>query len=55
MTLTASRPIQLFIHYFSQTLIILDLNDNEIGDQGAEHLANALEQNKVTQLTLLYF
>jgi hypothetical protein len=45
--------MHLFIHQFSQTLTTLDLKDNEIGDQGAEHLANALHQNKVILLTPL--
>ena len=27
---------------------MLDLGDNQIGDQGAQHLGNALQQNKVT-------
>jgi hypothetical protein len=26
----------------------LNLSSNRIGDQGAQHLANALQQNKVT-------
>jgi hypothetical protein len=47
--------MQQLIYYFSQTLTTLNLSDNEIRDQGGKHLANALEQNKVTQLTLLYF
>jgi hypothetical protein len=41
--------IQLFMWYFAQTLTTLDLSYNEIGAQGAEHLANALQQNKVTR------
>jgi hypothetical protein len=32
-----------------------DLSRNRIGDQGAEYLANALRQNQVTRLALLYF
>jgi hypothetical protein len=40
---------QLFVHYFLQTLISLDLNGNQIYDQGAEHFAKALRQNKVIQ------
>jgi Ran GTPase-activating protein (RanGAP) involved in mRNA processing and transport len=47
--------IQLFVRYFSQALNTLDLSENEIGDQGAQHLANALEQNKVRRLGLLDF
>jgi len=41
--------------YFRQTLTTLDLSRNEIGDKGAEHLANALQQNKVTRLTSVFF
>jgi hypothetical protein len=40
---------------FPQTLTTLDLGGNQIGDQGAGHLANALQQNKVTMLTPLDF
>lgn len=47
--------IQLSVSYFSQTLTTLDLSENEIDDQGAEHLANALAKNKVTRLVVLYF
>jgi hypothetical protein len=38
---------------FVQTLTTLDLENNQIGPQGAEHLANALQQNKVTTALLL--
>ena len=45
----------LFSHLlFLQTLTTLDLSCNKIGPQGMEHLANALEQNKVMQIALLY-
>jgi hypothetical protein len=47
MTSTALLLIQPFT-LFSQALTTLDLSVNEIGPQGAQHLANALEQNKVT-------
>ena len=40
--------IQPRTFYFSQTLTTLDLIRNRIHAQGAEHLAVALEQNKVT-------
>jgi hypothetical protein len=43
--------MQLFIHHLSQTLTTLILKNNPIGNQGAEHLANALQQNEVTSLT----
>jgi hypothetical protein len=33
----------------------LDIGFNEIGDEGAEYLANALQQNKVTRIEPLYF
>ncbi len=47
------EPTDLSFRYFLfdqfiQTLTTLNLGSNEIGDQGAEHLANALQQNKVT-------
>ncbi len=47
--------IQPFIYYFPQTLTTLHLSHNKIGLQGAEHLANALRQNQVAPLALLYF
>jgi hypothetical protein len=43
------------MYYFPQALTTLDLNSNQIGDQGAEHLATALQQNKVTRLTPVFF
>ncbi len=30
-------------------MTILDLTGNEVGDEGVKHLANALQQNQVTQ------
>jgi hypothetical protein len=36
-----------------QTLTTLQLLANKIGDQGAQHLANALRQNKVTLLSFI--
>jgi hypothetical protein len=42
------------MYYFPQTLITLELRHNQIGAQGAEHLANALQQNKVTRLTQIF-
>ncbi len=38
------------MYYFLQALTTLDISGNEIGVQGAKHLANALQQNKVTRL-----
>jgi Ran GTPase-activating protein (RanGAP) involved in mRNA processing and transport len=38
------------MYYFRQALTTIDLSGNEIGAKGAEHLANALQQNKVTRL-----
>ena len=35
-------------HHFTQTLTELHLDNNKIGEQGAQHLADALKQNKVT-------
>jgi hypothetical protein len=43
------------MYYFPQTLTTLELGWNQIGDQGAEHLANALQQNKVTRLAPVFF
>jgi len=45
--------ILTLIHYFTQTLTTLYLQKNAIGDRGAEHLANALQQNRVRSLHLL--
>ena len=51
---TTSLSIDLFIHSCAQILTTLDLEGNSIGTEGAEHLVNALQQNQVTSLTLLY-
>jgi hypothetical protein len=48
MIYTDLLPIQQFTHYSLQTLSTLKLGFNDISDQGAKHLANALLQNKVT-------
>jgi hypothetical protein len=40
-------------HLLTQTLTTLDLENNQIGPQGAEHLASALQQNKVNTALLL--
>ncbi len=45
--------MHLFMDRFSQTLTTLDLGSNRIGAQGAEHLANALQQNIVWLFTSL--
>jgi hypothetical protein len=37
----------LFSHFSTQRLIALRLYCNRIGEQGAQHLANALQQNQV--------
>ncbi len=39
--------IRSLIYYFLQIITELYLYDNKIGDQGAEYLACALQQNKV--------
>lgn len=52
---TILLPNQFLIHYLSQTLITLNLGYNEIGDQGVEHLANMLQQNKVISLSLFCY
>ena len=49
-----SLPIQILIHYFAQTFTTLYLDYNKIGAQGAEHLANALQQNKVKSLSPVF-
>jgi hypothetical protein len=48
MILTTLLPIQSLIVHFLQTLTTLNLTGNQMGDQGAAHLANALKLNKVT-------
>jgi hypothetical protein len=35
------------LHFFTQTLTTLDLYWNEIGDEGAQHLVDALQNNTV--------
>jgi hypothetical protein len=40
---------------FKQTLTTLQLKSNQIGDQGAQDLAHALQINKVTSILLLLF
>jgi hypothetical protein len=37
----------LFPDYLSQTYTTMDVSRNQIGDEGTQHLANALRQNKV--------
>jgi hypothetical protein len=39
--------LQNYFFRFSKVLTTLSLGGNEIGDQGAQHLAKALEQNEV--------
>ncbi len=34
-------------HHSTQSLTVLNLAGNNFGDQGAEHLAHALQKNKV--------
>src|ERR1700722_741712 len=38
------------LQFFTQTLTTLDLSSNQIGEQGAQHLANALGNNTVNHL-----
>ncbi len=46
---SASLLLNSIIHsLFPQTLTTLNLQENRIGARGAEHLANALQQNEVT-------
>ncbi len=54
-TRTARFRIQSFTDYLLQTLTTLNLRSSQIGDRGAEHLANVLQQNKVTRLEPFYF
>jgi hypothetical protein len=44
--------IQSFIHYFEQTITTFNLSCNQIDDQGAKHLASALQHNQVIWLVL---
>jgi Ran GTPase-activating protein (RanGAP) involved in mRNA processing and transport len=51
-----------FIQIFVQTLTTLNLHGNKIGAEGAQHLAQALQNNTVRQVlfrsavySLLYF
>jgi len=48
-------PSESFIYYCPQTLTTLNLGDNGIGPQEAQHLANALQQNEVIRPILLFF
>ena len=41
----------LLTHCFMQTLTTMDLGGNSIGVKGAQHFANALQQNQVTSST----
>ena len=51
---SSSPPHQSNIHSsFTQTLTTLNLCWNEIGPQGTQHIASALQINKVTILLLL--
>jgi len=43
----------MLTHYSTQTLTTLEISTNFIGDQGIQHLANALKQNNVT-LSLIF-
>jgi Ran GTPase-activating protein (RanGAP) involved in mRNA processing and transport len=40
----------IICNFLSQTLKKLDLSGNEIGDQGANHLATALKNNMVNHI-----
>jgi hypothetical protein len=55
MARTTRFLIQPLIHYLPQTLTTLNLSRNQIGDQGAEHMAIALRQNQVARLALIVF
>ena len=55
MTDIARAYSQLFSRYFLQTLTTVDLSHNKMGAQGAQYLANALEQNEVSSVELFFF
>ncbi len=40
---------------FIQTLIVLDLNTNRIGNEGARYLGDGLRYNKVRLLSIHFF
>jgi Ran GTPase-activating protein (RanGAP) involved in mRNA processing and transport len=42
---------QEFIRIFVQTLTTLDLSGSHIGDEGAQHLAQALQNNTVRDVS----
>ena len=44
-----SACLSLSLHLL-QTLIVLDLRGNQIGDRGADHLVNSLQRNEVRSL-----
>ena len=44
----------IHLSLFIQTLTTLNLNGNEIGDQGAQAIGQALQTNKVTQTMILF-
>jgi hypothetical protein len=48
-----SSSITYELLYSRQTLITLDLEENDIGTEGAKHLAHALQSNRVGQLLSL--
>ena len=44
---SSSSLSHIYLHLYSQTLTRLDLSSNQIGDAGAQYLADALRDNKV--------
>ena len=55
MTLFLSHSFSFHhIHFVTQTLTTLDLRHDQIGDNGAQHLADAFRNNRVS-LFLSYF
>jgi hypothetical protein len=55
MTHTTLVLITAVYLLFLQTLTTLELFMSQIGNQGVEHLADALQQNKVIRVVPLYF
>ena len=40
------------VEFSTQTLTTLDLSENEIGEEGAQHLADGLRNNTVSVIVL---
>ena len=42
--------VPIFLYYYTQTLTSVELQHNQIGDDGAQYLADVLKTNTVTIL-----